>query len=396
VSTGPSSDSAAGARPRLLMFTQWFEPGYRAGGPIRSTANLVGLLGDSCDILVVTSDRDLGSEAAYPGITRDVWIGRAQSTRVMYLSPELQTAANMSRILVETRADCIYLNSMFSPRFTLMPLLQHWRRRQAGRVVIAPRGELLDGAMRYKRLKKWALLTALRLTGSARTLDFHATDEQEQEAIITRLAIPRSRVHVLPNVPEPPATDVAPIVKQPDEVSLLFLSRVTPKKNLVYLLECLRTVPADVGVRLTIAGPLEDAGYWEQCRSIVATLPDNVAVTTVGAVSHDRVRSLLEAHHCFVLPTFGENYGHAIVEALGTGRPVIVSDRTPWRGLIAMGSGWDLPLADPASFTAAIVAAARMDQGRYDLMAAAALAQAQRVACDHDLAHRYIAMFTAR
>jgi glycosyltransferase involved in cell wall biosynthesis len=54
------------------------------------------------------------------------------------------------------------------------------------------------------------------------------------------------------------------------------------------------------------------------------------------------------------LPSLGENFGHVIVEALSAGCPILISDRTPWRGLAERGVGWDLPLEDPAGFRGVI------------------------------------------
>jgi glycosyltransferase involved in cell wall biosynthesis len=58
----------------------------------------------------------------------------------------------------------------------------------------------------------------------------------------------------------------------------------------------------------------------------------------------------LAAHDLFFLPTRGENFGHAIYEALASGIPVLISDRTPWRNLESLGVGWDLPLNAPDKF----------------------------------------------
>jgi glycosyltransferase involved in cell wall biosynthesis len=52
----------------------------------------------------------------------------------------------------------------------------------------------------------------------------------------------------------------------------------------------------------------------------------------------------MSAYDFFLLPTKGENFGYAILEAMAAGCPAIVSDRTPWRDLAQAGSGWALPL----------------------------------------------------
>jgi glycosyltransferase involved in cell wall biosynthesis len=80
-----------------------------------------------------------------------------------------------------------------------------------------------------------------------------------------------------------------------------------------------------------------------------------------GELPHHELEQQLLAHHAFVLPTKGENFGHAIFEALAAGRPALISDQTPWRNLAMHQAGWDLPLSQPATFAAAIEQTAAMN-----------------------------------
>ena len=56
-------------RVTVLVFIGYYLPGYKAGGPVRSIANVVETLGDEFEFRIVTSDRDLLDEVPYPGIT---------------------------------------------------------------------------------------------------------------------------------------------------------------------------------------------------------------------------------------------------------------------------------------------------------------------------------------
>jgi glycosyltransferase involved in cell wall biosynthesis len=77
-------------------------------------------------------------------------------------------------------------------------------------------------------------------------------------------------------------------------------------------------------------------------------------VTYRGAIAPADVLPALAAQDLFLLPTLGENFGHSIADSLLAGTPVLISDRTPWRGLKEACAGWDLSLDDPAAFVAAI------------------------------------------
>ncbi len=66
----------------------------------------------------------------------------------------------------------------------------------------------------------------------------------------------------------------------------------------------------------------------------------------------------------FLLPTAGENFGHAIFEALSSGVPALISDQTPWRGLAEAKAGFDLALAEPDRWVDAIDAFAAQPPDR--------------------------------
>jgi glycosyltransferase involved in cell wall biosynthesis len=380
-------------KPVLLVFTDWFPPGYRAGGPIRSTANLIAALRDDCDIRVVTSDRDFGCAEPYADLAINTWLPHLHSAQVIYLPPSVWSPAKIGELLQEVSPDCIYLNSMFSLPFTIAPLWQVLRGRVKGRTIIAPRGMLHAGALRFKPIKKHAFLLALRATGLGSRVWFHATDEQEQRDIQSRLGVAENRIHVLPNLPEPPAVRLIPIEKRAGAARMLYLSRITPKKRLLFLLETMARLPDDCHISLTVAGPVEDAAYWAACQRAIAALPPHIAVECLDAVPHAQVRELLESHHFYVLPTLGENFGHGIIEALGAGRPVIISDQTPWRGLEAAGVGWDVAIDQTDHFIRAISSAVRLGQAEYDQMTDRAWSFAKAHVADDAVIAGYRRMF---
>ncbi len=104
-------------RKKILVFVDWFYPGYKAGGPIQSCRNFIAALQDEYQIDVVTSDRDWGDATAYKGIAADAWNDYTGSVKVFYAS-----ALNGKQVqqLVESSApDFIYLNSLFSFRYAI-------------------------------------------------------------------------------------------------------------------------------------------------------------------------------------------------------------------------------------------------------------------------------------
>jgi glycosyltransferase involved in cell wall biosynthesis len=338
---------------RVLVLSDYYLPGYRAGGPIRTLANMVEQLGHGLSFRVVTRDRDFGASEPYPDVEPGRWqrVGQAE---VLYLAPQDLSLPALRRLLREAPYDVLYLNSFFSPSFTSEPLLL----RRLGLiprlpVVLAPRGEFSPGALRLKAARKRAFIAAARAAGLHDGVLWQASSEYEA-ADIRRWFSSRAAVHVAPDVPGRIGSGALPprVPKCAGRLDAVFLSRISRKKNLDGALRMLAGVQGEV--RLNIYGPLEDAAYWRECQRLIEALPPNVCVEYRGTVPHEEVASVLRQHHLFLFPTLGENFGHVILEALVAGCPVLLSDQTPWRGLEVAGVGWDLPLAEPAAFGAVL------------------------------------------
>ena len=94
----------------------------------------------------------------------------------------------------------------------------------------------------------------------------------------------------------------------------------------------------------------------------MVTLPAHLQVHYLGELPHPQVRAKLAEYDFLVLPTQGENFGHAIFECFAAGVPVIISDQTPWEDLQSQELGWSLPLDQAGAFAIAIQEAAAMPQ----------------------------------
>ena len=71
-------------KKKIIIFTDWFLPGYKAGGPIQSISNFVNHFGSVFDISILTSNKDLGSVEPYDNIESNVWIMRS-NYRIQYI-----------------------------------------------------------------------------------------------------------------------------------------------------------------------------------------------------------------------------------------------------------------------------------------------------------------------
>ncbi len=306
-------------------------------------------------------DRDLGDAAPYREIETDRWT-RVGKARVLYLGPATRSLQQIAKLLRDTTHDVVYLNSFLDPAFTLrVLLLRRLRVTPAKPIVIAPRGEFSPGAWSLRRWKKEPYLQLLRAFGALRGVYWQASTLLERDDIIRAIRIKdvdkqARSIFVASNLAPCPAVLSGarrhPLRSAGDPLRVCFLSRISPKKNLNYALRVLQSVR--VPVRFSIYGPTEDQSHWDECLAVMKDLPPQVTAVHKGNVEPDRVIATLAEHDLFFLPTRGENFGHAIHEALSAGLPVLISDQTPWRQLEENEAGWALPLSDPMAFTRTI------------------------------------------
>lgn len=378
---------------KILTLSDFYLPGYKGGGIMRTLCNMVDRLSEDFRFKVITRDRDMGDSKPYPSISDDAWhrIGEAE---VFYLPPRKRTLRELRRLIRATPHDALYLNGCFSRTFTIRPLIL----RRLGLIprsplVLAPRGEFSPGAMRIKGLRKRVYLSVTKALGLYQDVVWQASSEYEEADVRCWIGAGAS-VTVLPEMPPPvdPVEEPPPrSQKLPGRLEVLFLSRVSRKKNLDGALRMFEGMEGEIS--FNIYGPLEDEEYWSDCQEIARRLPKNVRVSYRGVVEYERVGEVMRAHDLFFMPTFGENFGHVILEALLAGSPVLISDQTPWRGLREKGVGWDLPLNNTEPFRAVLRRCVAMDAEEHGAWVRRAYAYGLGQARDQTVVEQYRKFF---
>jgi len=358
-------------RPRILIFCDFYLPGFRSGGGMWMIANLVERFADLYEFFIVARNYDSKADRRpYGTVVTNDWntVGPAQ---VFYFGKGSLTVAKAADLVAAVRPNAVYLNSAFS-----LPVRQFLRARrrdlkQNVPVILAPCGEMSDGALSIKPLKKKIFLTVALASDLYRDVIWKASFDPEAEEI-RRVIGSAAEVLVAP--------DLAPKTILPDfneswkpekksgHARFAFFSRVVPKKNLTYLLECLQEIH-EGQIDLDIIGPHEDQQYWSKCRSLIARLPKNISVTIAGSFPNqqDALRRLAESHF-FAMPTLNENFGYVFVEALAAGCPLLISDRTVWNDIEEKGVGWRVPLNERDRYIARISQCVAMDDDEYQQM----------------------------
>lgn len=249
--------------------------------------------------------------------------------------------------------------------------------------IVRPHGSLDPYIFRRHRLKKliFDLWFQNRVLAGASAI--HYTAEEEMH-----LAEPY--VHGAPGVVIPNGLDPADYAALPakgsfrarhpeigDRKILLFLSRINFKKGLDILAKAVGQL-ARQDLHLVIAGP--DGGYLAETRRFVAEAGIASRTTFTGMLTgQDKLAAFADAS-LFILPSYSENFGIAVVEAMACGVPVLISDKVNiWREVVADGAGHAAPcdanafaqeiavmLAEPRGLAAMSAAGRAAVAGRYD------------------------------
>ena len=377
---------------KLLIFYDYFSPAYKAGGPIRSLNNLINLLHQDLEIFVYTSAVDL--DQTQLTVEPDKWVEFRKNVMVFYATKRNLQIPKIYQAFKSIQPEIVYINGLFTPYAVLFPLiaLKWYQRSQVEKVkvVLAPRGMLQQGALALKAGKKNLYLKLFKLLGLHKEVSWHATDRQEQEDI-KFFAGPDAVIQELSNVPVFPVRAKVK-AKITANLRLVTISLLARKKNHHFLLKCLKELPKEVRVQYDIYGPVKDSEYGRLLEREIKSLPSHIQVTCKGAIQPDQVTHTLQEYDAFVLPTLGENFGHAIFEALGAGIPVLVSDQTPWKGLEKQKAGWDLPLQEEL-WIAKLSEIAAMPDEEYRHWREGAYQFAMDYLAKQNLKEQYLALF---
>lgn len=379
-------------KKKILVFIDWFLPGYKAGGPIRSCTGLVERMSSYYHFRVVTGNTDLNDKVPYESVKSDEWNILANGAEVFYCSRKNQTRQFMASIITAEQPDLVYLNSMFSVRFTMLPLLVLRKMKVRVPVIIAPRGMLSAGALALKPMKKKLFLTFAAVTGMFKNSVFHASSEIEIEEV---KKIFGNGVSVFK------AINLSPGVKKVNTsrekisgmVKLVYLGRISAVKNLIQCLKVLSATSANNTIVFDVYGPHDDENYLQQCKDEISKLPAHIKVNLMGSVESHRIGEVLDSYHFFFMLTMNENYGHAIVESMSMGCPVIISDRTPWRNLESRKCGWDISLSREDRIVEVLNDAASMTSEEYLEWSTAASSFAGSIHNNQEAVNDHIRLF---
>ncbi|NCU06106.1 MAG: glycosyltransferase family 4 protein [Chitinophagaceae bacterium] len=326
-------------KKRILIFYDHFYPAWKAGGPVQSLVNLVRQLYADYELYVICKPHEMNEQSTLPGISVNKWMDWERKAKVYYRDYAGSNHFQLKELIASVNPDTIFINGLFSLHFNIRPLqhaVAYCKQHPNCRLILSARGMLHPGALSQKSFKKKIFLAFFKLAGWHKAVYWHATDEQELQYIKQQFG-ETMNVLVAGNFPNLlPAASMP--VKKANELILGTIALISPMKNHVAVLNVLQKSTA--AIQWHIYGPVKDAAYWKECEAIIAKLPENIQVKYHGELSPADKTKAMEQFQVFIMPSKSENFGHALLEALSAGKPVITTNTTPFKHLQDVHAGF--------------------------------------------------------
>lgn len=241
------------------------------------------------------------------------------------------------------------------------------RRRYAVPTVIASHGHLDSWALGLSRWKKKVALAAYERQNLANASCLHATSPAEI-ADFRNFGL-KNPIALIPNgisslqlrEKGDPLRFRARFSLPADKRILLFLSRITPKKGLMMLLDAIKNVEGEWQDWMLLIAGTDEFGHQAEVEARISALGLDDTAKIIGPLFDAAKADAFAAADLFVLPSFSEGAPMVILDSLAAGVPVIATQASPWEDLVRFGCGWWVP-TNTEGLAAALGESAAMDQ----------------------------------
>ena len=372
---------------KLMIFIGGYLPGEKFGGPVTSIYNFTEMFGDMYEIFIVCKNHDLKDKTPYTNIN-DGWnvVGKA---KVRYLPDKDFNVSSFDQLVSEVMPDLIYSSSVMSAKMNL-PLISLARKRRIP-LLLAPRGELNDTAIKIKAWKKKPYLWLLKRFKFLNQVYIQATSEDELKNCYKHLNVSEQQVFLLPNIPSAVVrknyTD-----KRNGKINIVFVARILPNKNLKYAIQAVNRLQGEVC--FDIYGPIENETYWNECKEEIEKAPSNIKILYKGKLKPSEARDIYSQYDCLVFPTLFENYGQVIAESISHDCPVVISkNTTPWDDLNDDVGHFAISLDDQAQFVNALSDIMYMNNEEYSKLLEKLRKYAEKKMNVSEIKKQYVSMF---
>ncbi|ADI64698.1 hormogonium polysaccharide biosynthesis glycosyltransferase HpsP [Trichormus azollae] len=238
--------------------------------------------------------------------------------------------------------DIAHIHALFSPISSAAAIVC---RQQSLPYILRPLGTLDPSDLRKKEQLKQLYVALLERRNLAGASGIHFTSEQEAK-ISSRFGVSTKDL-VIPLGVIPPENNTENIRNKfgidNDKPVILFMSRIDPKKGLELLIPALQKLSIQgLDFHFVLAGTNpQDPIYEQKIKSEIENSQLKSHTTITGFVTGEAKISLLQTADLFVLPSYYENFGIAVAEAMVAGTPVVISDQVHiYQQVLDSESGW--------------------------------------------------------
>lgn len=299
-----------------------------SGGPTRSVS------------LLATGQAKIGLDVTIMTIrTANITLDALRNTavRVVVLEPTY-SIREVETFICQNNINLVQLQSIWAPQYHSVAKLC---RRLSIPYIITPRGMLEPWSLQQKWFKKKLALMLYQKADLSKAACIHTTAVMEARNV-RNIGI-KAPIAVIPNGINTETYPLRSISQKPLQ-QVLFLSRIHPKKGLDLLIDVWARLPERLhNWKLLIVGNGEEA-YIQSLKDKVSALKLNNSVEIHPPIFGKAKIDMYHNSSLFVLPSYSENFGMVIAEAMCCGVPVITTDTTPWPWLDETGTGWSINL----------------------------------------------------
>jgi glycosyltransferase involved in cell wall biosynthesis len=308
---------------KIIVFSRFFLPGFKAGGPIKSLKSLIDRNEFKKNkIFIITSDRDQKSKA-YKNIKLNQILIK-KKFEIIYLSKYIQNIFSFYKLIKQFNPSIIILNSFFDFNFSIkINLLNNLFFKK--KVIIFSRGELLKDAINIKKIKKNVFIFLAQKFNFYNKVKFFTSSMHEKKNIKFLFKINKVKFFPIP-LNKIKSINLHKLNYNRKNFKILFVSRILKNKNLLFCLKILKNIKFNYV--FNVAGPIEDSKYWNKC--LVYAKENKINLKYLGSLTNEKIPQLMKNSNCFLFPSEFESFGHVIYEALCNGLPVVISTNTPW------------------------------------------------------------------
>lgn len=308
---------------QLVIFSDYFYPALKAGGPVKSLYLLKKKLNNNFDIKVVTSAYDIdGTEV------------QKEKKNFIIIKNFFSLIKNLFILFSKINSQLLYFNSFFSFKFTIIPII-FAKIFFKKKIIISPRGELFSSEIEKKGLKKKLYLIFFNFF-LKKNIYFHVTSLIEKK-IIKKL-FRHNKIEIVENLSVKKDFNLRKKKFDKKKLKFVYFSRISKKKNLHLAIHLLSNI--NNNVELDIYGNIEDDAYWINIEKLILHKSSERFKINYKGFINKKINKILENYNFFILLSDSENFGHVILEAMMAGCIPVVSKNLPWQDIYKKKCGF--------------------------------------------------------